>query len=196
MPWPLKNHTVVACMENPECSAKLIGDWNEYEWTWMWGRSDINKYRNKRKLWNLGHHFKLSSLYELQKSQWSPVSDQPLLTELANIKWQCHKTVHKMGSNLSLLHMTNLQCMLSCCNLRCFDEISILLHFTHFCVEQKFTQKSCLWSKNDKYHVWQWWWRCCLFRPFSSLYPTLSSSSTFFVGLDVWRVFPGLGLNT
>ena len=27
------------------------------------------------------------------------------------------------------------------------------LQFTHFCVEQKITQKSCPWSKNDKYDV-------------------------------------------
>ena len=26
--------------------------------------------------------------------------------------------------------------------------------FTHFCVEQKLSHKSCPWSKNDKYHVW------------------------------------------
>ena len=46
-----------------------------------------------------------------------------------------------------LLHMTNLQCMLSCCDLRCFDATSISSHFTHFCVEQKLTQKwqlSCM----------------------------------------------------
>ena len=58
-----------------------------------------------------------------------------------------------MGSDLSLLHMTNLQCMLSCCELRCFDATSILSHFMHFCVEQKSTHKSCLWSKNYKHHV-------------------------------------------
>ena len=44
--------------------------------------------------------------------------------------------------------------LLSCCDLRCFDATSILSHFTHFCVEQKFTQKSFLWSKNDTYHGW------------------------------------------
>ena len=38
-----------------------------------------------------------------------------------------------MWSNLSLLHMINLQCMLSCRNLRCFDAMSILSHFTHIC---------------------------------------------------------------
>ena len=43
---------------------------------------------------------------------------------------------------------------MSCCDLHCFAATSILSHFTHFCVEQKFTEKSCLWSKNDKYHVW------------------------------------------
>ena len=52
-----------------------------------------------------------------------------------------------------LLHMTNLQCMLSCCDLRCFDATFMLSHFTHFCVDQKLTQKSCPWSKNDKYDV-------------------------------------------
>ena len=56
--------------------------------------------------------------------------------------------------HLKMLHMTILQCTLSCCNLHCFDATSILSHFIHVCVEQKFTQKSCLWSKNYKYHVW------------------------------------------
>ena len=53
-----------------------------------------------------------------------------------------------------LLHMTNLQCMLSCCDLRCFDATSISPHFTHSCVEQKLIQKACLWRKNDNYRVW------------------------------------------
>ena len=43
---------------------------------------------------------------------------------------------------------------LFCHDLPCFDANLILLQFTHFCVEQKLTQKSCSWSKNDKYHVW------------------------------------------
>ena len=30
---------------------------------------------------------------------------------------------------------------------------AVLTGFMHFCVEQKFTHKSCPWSKNDKYHV-------------------------------------------
>ena len=49
-------------------------------------------------------------------------------------------------------HMTNLQCLLFFRDLRCFDANSILSRFTHFCVEQKFTQICCLWSKNDKYY--------------------------------------------
>ena len=32
--------------------------------------------------------------------------------------------------------------------------MSVLSQLTHFCVEQKWTQNSCLWSKNDKYDVW------------------------------------------
>ena len=43
--------------------------------------------------------------------------------------------------------------MLSCRDLRCFDAKSILTRFTHFCVEQKITNKSCPWSTNDKYDV-------------------------------------------
>ena len=55
-----------------------------------------------------------------------------------------------------LIHVTNLQCMLSCRDLRCFDAKSILSRFTHFSVEQKLTHKSCPWSTNDKYDVWVW----------------------------------------
>ena len=40
-----------------------------------------------------------------------------------------------------------------CSDLRCFDAKLILSRFTHFCVEQKLTHKSCPWSKNNKYHV-------------------------------------------
>ena len=58
-----------------------------------------------------------------------------------------------MWSNLSLLHMTN-SFFLPFCDLRCFDAKSISLRFTPFCVEQKLTQTSCPWSKNDKFHVW------------------------------------------
>ena len=50
--------------------------------------------------------------------------------------------------------MTNLQCKLSFHDLHCFDVISVLSQFTHFCVEQKWTEHSCLWSKKDKYDVW------------------------------------------
>ena len=39
-----------------------------------------------------------------------------------------------------MLFMINLQCMLSCRDLHCFDAKSILLRFTHFCVEQKLTK--------------------------------------------------------
>ena len=52
-----------------------------------------------------------------------------------------------------LIHVTNLQCMLSCRDLRCFDAKSILSRFTHFSVEQKLTHKSCPWSTHDKYDV-------------------------------------------
>ena len=57
-------------------------------------------------------------------------------------------SISVMWSFWWLLHMTNLQCMLSCRDLLCFDAKSILLWFTHFCVEQKLTKKSCLWRKN------------------------------------------------
>ena len=53
----------------------------------------------------------------------------------------------------TLLHVTNLQCMLSWRDLHCFGAKSILSRFTYFCVEQKWTQKSCPWSKTDKYDV-------------------------------------------
>ena len=56
----------------------------------------------------------------------------------------------------TLLHMTNLQCMLFCLDLRCFDAKFILSRITHICVEQILTQKSCPWSKNDKYDVCFW----------------------------------------
>ena len=49
--------------------------------------------------------------------------------------------------------MTNLQCILVWCDLRSFDAKSILLGFTHFCVEQKLTKQSCPWRQNYKYHV-------------------------------------------
>ena len=62
-------------------------------------------------------------------------------------------SISVMWSFWWLLHMTNLQCMLSCRDLRCFDAKYILSRFTHFCVEQKITNKSCLWRQNDKYHV-------------------------------------------
>ena len=53
----------------------------------------------------------------------------------------------------TLLHVANLQCMLFYSDLRCFDAKSILLQFTHFCVEQKSTNTSCLWRQNYKYYV-------------------------------------------
>ena len=43
--------------------------------------------------------------------------------------------------------------MLFCRDIRCFEAIPVLSQSMHFCVEQKLTLKSCLWSKNDKYHV-------------------------------------------
>ena len=51
----------------------------------------------------------------------------------------------------------NSQCMPPCPDLRCFDGKSILSQSRHFCVEQTLTQKSCLWSKNYKFHVWSGW---------------------------------------
>ena len=50
-------------------------------------------------------------------------------------------------------HVTNLQCVLSCCDLLCFDAKSILSQFMLFSVEQKLRDKSCPWSRNDKYDV-------------------------------------------
>ena len=44
--------------------------------------------------------------------------------------------------------------LLQKCDLRSFVAISVLSQFTHFCVEQKWTEHSCLWSKKDKYDVW------------------------------------------
>ena len=41
--------------------------------------------------------------------------------------------------------------MLSFRDLLCFNAISVLSRFTHFCVDRKWTQHSCLWSKYD---VW------------------------------------------
>ena len=58
-----------------------------------------------------------------------------------------------MWSNDKLLHMTNVPYMLPYCDLRCFDANSILSRFMHFCVEQNLIQASCLWSKNEKFHV-------------------------------------------
>ena len=58
-----------------------------------------------------------------------------------------------MWSNLSLLHMINLQCLVV---------IYAVLTQCPFCrilrtfVEQKLTHKFCLWSKNDKCHVSTW----------------------------------------
>ena len=66
----------------------------------------------------------------------------------------CSTFVIWINSHSKLLHMTNLQCKRSFHDLRCFDVILVLSQFTHFCVEQKWTQHSCLWSKKDKYDVW------------------------------------------
>ena len=66
----------------------------------------------------------------------------------------CSTFVIWINSHSKLLHMTNLQCKRSFHDLRCFDVILVLSQFTHFCVEQKSTPKSCPWSKNDKYYVW------------------------------------------
>ena len=46
--------------------------------------------------------------------------------------------------------MANLCCLFY---LRGFNAKSVLSCFLHFCVEQKLTHKSCLWSKNDKKDV-------------------------------------------
>ena len=43
----------------------------------------------------------------------------------------CSAFVIWINSHSELLHMTNLQCMLSFCDLRCFDTISGLSRFTH-----------------------------------------------------------------
>ena len=67
--------------------------------------------------------------------------------------WLCGSTTN-CSLYQTLLNVTNLQCMLSWRDLRCFGAKSILSRFTYFCVEQKRTQKSCPWSKNDKYDVW------------------------------------------
>ena len=50
----------------------------------------------------------------------------------------CSTFVIWINSHLKLLHMTNLQCLLPFCELRCFDAISVLSRFTHF-----------VWSKNE-----------------------------------------------
>ena len=42
---------------------------------------------------------------------------------------------------------------ISFCDFCCFGAISVLSWFTHFCVEQKWNQHSCLWSKNDKFNI-------------------------------------------
>ena len=63
----------------------------------------------------------------------------------------CSTFVIWINSHSKLLHMTNLQCKRSFHDLRCFDVILVLSQFTHFCVEQKWTQHSCLWRKKDKY---------------------------------------------
>ena len=61
----------------------------------------------------------------------------------AEVFWFKCNCIFVIWSNLSLLHMTNLQWMQPCCYLRCFGAISILSHFTHFYVEQKW-QVSCM----------------------------------------------------
>ena len=66
----------------------------------------------------------------------------------------CSTFVIWINSHSKLQHMTNLQCKRSFHDLRCFDVILVLSQFTHFCVEQKWTEHSCLWSKKDKYDVW------------------------------------------
>ena len=51
-------------------------------------------------------------------------------------------------------HVVWRQYMLPYCGSRCFDNKSILLQFTNFCVEQKLFQTYFPWSKNYKFHVW------------------------------------------
>ena len=68
--------------------------------------------------------------------------------------WKIAPHLQFSNSGSKSLHMTNLQCMLSFRDLRCFDAISLLSQFAHFCVEHKWTEHSCLWSKNDKYDVY------------------------------------------
>ena len=53
-----------------------------------------------------------------------------------------------MWGNLPLLHMTNLQCILSYHDLHSFDAKSILSRFTQFCVEQ-----NLILSVEQKWHI-------------------------------------------
>ena len=52
--------------------------------------------------------------------------------------WLCGSTTN-CSLYQTLLNVTNLQCMLSWRDLRCFGAKSILSRFTYFCVEQKWT---------------------------------------------------------
>ena len=105
----------------------------------------------------------------LTSYEWEMFTGQ-CVCHLASCHTHCHNhhggtkvVLHHMTkfiliwSNLSLfhitkfIHMTNLQRMLSFHDLHCFDAIPVLSGLTQFCVKEKLTQHSCLWSKDDKH---------------------------------------------
>ena len=124
----------------------------------------------------------LHTWYLSQVSQVRYVEKNLSCGEISNLyawqMWRNLKFLH-MWSNLKFLHMTDVEksevsphlacvwcgeclyiytcyAVLSknwfCCDLRRFVAKSVLLRYTHFCVEKN--QRLRMWRKNDKYEVW------------------------------------------